>query len=52
LCGRSFGPRRFGISRAAEKEHRIMNNEKQDVYARITDKIVADLEKASGPPFM
>jgi antirestriction protein ArdC len=28
-----------------EKENRTMSNEKQDVYIRITDKIVADLEQ-------
>jgi len=28
-----------------EQENRTMNNERQDVYTRITDKIVADLEQ-------
>jgi antirestriction protein ArdC len=42
LCVRRFDLRRFGENREKEK---TMNTEKQDVYTRITDKIVADLEK-------
>jgi antirestriction protein ArdC len=41
-----LGPAVFGGSDQPDpKENRTMNNENQDVYTRITTKIVADLEQ-------
>jgi antirestriction protein ArdC len=44
LGARLSCPRRFGINRPNE-ENNVMSSERQDVYTRITNKIIADLEQ-------
>src|ERR1039457_5127993 len=41
----SFWSSAVRITGPKKKENRTMNNERQDVYTRITDKIIADLEQ-------